>query len=68
MEGADQRFDVGGRPAARPLPYGLGDRVALVQQVALAHLRHVTGIDHTDGKNARTVLAGGHPPGRLESK
>ncbi|WP_059006693.1 alpha/beta hydrolase family protein [Streptomyces specialis] len=44
------------------------DRVALVQQVTLAYLRHVTGIDHTDWKNARTVLTGGHPLGRLESK
>ncbi|MEV8227162.1 alpha/beta fold hydrolase [Streptomyces sp. NPDC079167] len=44
------------------------DRVALVQQVTLAYLRHITGTDHTDWKNAETVLACGHPLGRLESK
>jgi predicted dienelactone hydrolase len=44
------------------------DRVALVQQVTLAYLRHVTGIDHSDWNNAQTVLAGGHPQGHLESK
>ncbi|MCA1220783.1 alpha/beta hydrolase family protein [Streptomyces sp. 8L] len=44
------------------------DRVALVQQVTLAYLRHVTGIDDTDWKTARTLLAEGHPLGRLESK
>ncbi|MFF5567440.1 alpha/beta hydrolase family protein [Streptomyces sp. NPDC012623] len=44
------------------------DRVALVQQVTLAYLRHVTGVDHTDWETARTVLAGTHPLGRLESK
>ncbi|MFR0359418.1 alpha/beta hydrolase family protein [Streptomyces sediminimaris] len=44
-------------------------RVALVQQVTLAYLRHVTGIDHTDWEAAQAVLAGGsHPLGRLESK
>jgi pimeloyl-ACP methyl ester carboxylesterase len=44
------------------------DRVALVQQVTLAYLRHVTGIDHTAWKNAQTVLSGSHPLGHLESK
>ncbi|MER6703062.1 chlorophyllase [Streptomyces fumanus] len=44
------------------------DRVALVQQVTLAYLRHVTGIDHTDWEHARTVLTGSHPLGHLESK
>ncbi|TXL86644.1 chlorophyllase [Streptomyces sp. IB2014 016-6] len=44
------------------------DRVALVQRVTLAYLRHVTGIDHTDWNNAQTVLAGGHPLGHLESR
>lgn len=44
------------------------DRVALVQQVTLAYLRHVTGIDHADWQTARTVLADTHPLGRLESK
>ncbi|MFB4420925.1 alpha/beta hydrolase family protein [Streptomyces sp. QL37] len=43
-------------------------RVALVQQVTLAFLRHVTGIDDADWETARTVLAGDHPLGRLESK
>ncbi|MFD7714591.1 alpha/beta hydrolase family protein [Streptomyces sp. NPDC059814] len=43
-------------------------RVALVQQVTLAYLRHVTGIDHADWEKARGVLADGHPLGRLESK
>ncbi|MBO3682517.1 chlorophyllase [Streptomyces sp. NEAU-YJ-81] len=43
-------------------------RVALVQQVTLAYLRHVTGIDHTDWETARAVLADAHPLGRLESK
>ncbi|QMU69653.1 chlorophyllase [Streptacidiphilus sp. P02-A3a] len=45
------------------------DRVALVQQVTLAYLRHVTGTDHTDWEAARLALADGtHPLGRLESK
>ncbi|MFI1735609.1 alpha/beta hydrolase family protein [Streptomyces acidicola] len=44
-------------------------RVALVQQVTLAYLRHVTGIDHTEWETAQAVLAGdSHPLGRLESK
>lgn len=44
------------------------DRVALVQQVTLAYLRHVTRIDPTDWNNARTALANGHALGHLESK
>jgi fermentation-respiration switch protein FrsA (DUF1100 family) len=43
-------------------------RVALVQQVTLAFLRHVTGIDHTDWETAQSVLADAHPLGQLESK
>ncbi|MFD7918069.1 alpha/beta hydrolase family protein [Streptomyces sp. NPDC059740] len=44
------------------------DRVALVQQVTLAYLRHVTGVDHADWERAQAVLGGGsHPLGRLES-
>ncbi|MBU8547579.1 chlorophyllase [Streptomyces sp. Babs14] len=45
------------------------ERVALVQQVTLAYLRHVTGVDDTDWETARAALAGDtHPLGRLESK
>ncbi|MET8361333.1 chlorophyllase [Micromonospora sp. NPDC005171] len=44
------------------------DRVALVQQVTLAYLRHITGIDSADWTNAQTVLTGSHPLGHLESK
>lgn len=44
------------------------DRVALVQQVTLAYLRHVTGIDSTDWHHARTALTGDHPLGHLTSK
>ncbi|WP_158892743.1 alpha/beta hydrolase family protein [Amycolatopsis anabasis] len=44
------------------------DRVALVQQVTLAYLRHVTEIDHNDWNNAQTVLTGDHPLGHLQSK
>ncbi|MFJ9742907.1 alpha/beta hydrolase family protein [Streptomyces sp. NPDC101166] len=44
------------------------DRLALVQQVTLAYLRHVTGIDHTDWNHAQTVLTGSHPLGHLEDK
>ncbi|MEV6260692.1 chlorophyllase [Streptomyces sp. NPDC051784] len=45
------------------------DRVALVQQVTLAYLRHVTGTNSTDWETARTVLVGhSHAAGRLESK
>lgn len=45
------------------------ERVALVRQVTLAYLRHVTGIDSSDWEAAQTTLAGdSHPLGRLESK
>ncbi|MEU3895321.1 chlorophyllase [Streptomyces sp. NPDC045251] len=45
------------------------ERVALVQQVTLAYLRHVTGVDDTDWETAQATLAGdAHPLGRLESK
>ncbi|MBM2619050.1 alpha/beta fold hydrolase [Actinoplanes sp. LDG1-06] len=44
------------------------DRVALVQQVTLAFLRHVTGIDSADWVTAHTVLTGSHPLGHLDSK
>ncbi|MFJ2379073.1 alpha/beta hydrolase family protein [Streptomyces sp. NPDC087769] len=43
-------------------------RVALVQQVTLAYLRHITGVDHTDWQMARSVLADAHALGRLDSK
>ncbi|MFF2940338.1 alpha/beta hydrolase family protein [Streptomyces niveus] len=43
------------------------DRVALVQEVILAYLRHITGIDHADWNNARAVLAD-HPLGHLDTK
>ncbi|MFF0224299.1 alpha/beta hydrolase family protein [Streptomyces sp. NPDC004629] len=45
------------------------ERVALVRQVTLAYLRHVTGTDHTDWEAAQAALSGdSHPLGRLESK
>ncbi|BBA95256.1 hypothetical protein RVR_47 [Actinacidiphila reveromycinica] len=45
------------------------DRLALVQHVTLAYLRHVTGTGDGDWDAARAELAGGsHPLGRLESK
>ncbi|MEV0385854.1 chlorophyllase [Nonomuraea sp. NPDC050643] len=45
------------------------ERVALVQQVTLVYLRHVTGVDSGGWEAARTTLAGdSHPLGRLESK
>ncbi|MFE3115633.1 alpha/beta hydrolase family protein [Streptomyces niveus] len=43
------------------------DRVALVQQVTLGYLRHITGIDHTDWNNAQAALTD-HPLGHLETK
>ncbi|SEM30271.1 hypothetical protein [Nonomuraea pusilla] len=44
-------------------------RVALVQQVTLACLRHVLGIDGSAWAAAQAALAGTrHPTGRLESK
>jgi hypothetical protein len=44
------------------------DRVALVRQVTLAYLRHVTGIDSADWTTAQAVLTSSHPLGHLESK
>ncbi|MFC9875625.1 alpha/beta hydrolase family protein [Nocardia salmonicida] len=44
------------------------DRVALIQQVTLAYLRHVAGIDRSGWTTAQTVLTPAHPLGRLESK
>ncbi|MCE0538602.1 chlorophyllase [Kineosporia rhizophila] len=44
------------------------DRVALVQQVTLAYLRHVTGIDSAAWITAQTVLTSSHPLGHLASK
>ncbi|MGK5533601.1 alpha/beta hydrolase family protein [Streptomyces sp. URMC 129] len=44
-------------------------RVALVQQVTLAYLRHVLGIDDSGWTAARSALApDAHPMGRLDSK
>jgi predicted dienelactone hydrolase len=44
-------------------------RVALVQRVTLAYLRHALGIDSSAWNAARATLADGrHPLGRLESK
>lgn len=43
-------------------------RVALVRQVTLAYLRHVTGINSADWTTAQTVLDSCHPLGHLESK
>ncbi|GAA2311084.1 chlorophyllase [Streptomyces kunmingensis] len=44
-------------------------RVALVQRVTWAYLRHALGIDSTAWAAARAALAGdAHPLGRLESK
>lgn len=44
-------------------------RVALVQQVTWAYLRHALGIDSTAWAAARKLLAeGAHPLGRLESR
>ncbi|MDJ1640563.1 alpha/beta hydrolase family protein [Streptomyces pakalii] len=43
------------------------DRVALVQQVTLAYLRHITGTDQTDWDNAQAALTE-HRLGHLESK
>ncbi|MFC8567313.1 hypothetical protein ACFUIW_16295 [Streptomyces sp. NPDC057245] len=40
-----------------------------LQQVTLAYLCHITGIDHTDWETAQAALAGdSHSLGRLESK
>ncbi|MFD2079145.1 Predicted dienelactone hydrolase [Actinopolymorpha cephalotaxi] len=44
-------------------------RVALIQQVTLAYLRHALGIDSTDWTAAQTSLGDHyHPLGRLESR
>jgi hypothetical protein len=44
-------------------------RVALIQRVTLAYLRHTLDIDSTAWTTARQHLSGGtHPLGRLESK
>lgn len=44
-------------------------RLALLQQVTSAYLRHALGVDSGDWNAARRALAGdGHPLGRLESK
>ncbi|WP_166847650.1 chlorophyllase/cutinase-like alpha/beta fold protein [Isoptericola sp. BMS4] len=45
------------------------DRLALVQQVTLTYLQHVTGEDQRGWETAKAALTGGtHPLGRLESK
>ncbi|MET7942582.1 alpha/beta fold hydrolase [Streptomyces sp. NPDC005302] len=46
------------------------DRVALVQQVTFAYLRHVTGIDSTGWEKTSSALTGeaAHRLGRLESQ
>ncbi|GAA2211748.1 hypothetical protein GCM10009850_072080 [Nonomuraea monospora] len=45
------------------------DRVALVQRVTLAYLRHVLGVDSSAWTAAQAELTGApHPMGRLESK
>ncbi|MEV4157746.1 chlorophyllase [Nocardia salmonicida] len=44
------------------------DRVALIQQLTLAYLRHVAGIEHSGWTRAQAVLTPTHPLGRLESK
>ncbi|MQY08893.1 alpha/beta hydrolase family protein [Actinomadura macrotermitis] len=45
------------------------ERVALVQQVTLAYLRHVLGLDSSTWTAAQAALTGAsHPMGRLESK
>ncbi|MFD4402427.1 alpha/beta hydrolase family protein [Nocardia sp. NPDC058499] len=43
------------------------ERVALVQAVTTAYLRHIFGIDSTGWKMAHESLAPNHPLGRLES-
>ncbi|WP_411114917.1 alpha/beta hydrolase family protein [Streptomyces sp. 029-5] len=44
------------------------ERVALVQRVTLAYLRHALGIDSSDWTATQKALADPHPLGRLESK
>ncbi|WP_280459915.1 alpha/beta hydrolase family protein [Nocardia carnea] len=43
------------------------ERVALIQAVTTAYLRHIFGIDSTGWKMAHESLAANHPLGRLES-
>ncbi|MFQ6397464.1 hypothetical protein ACLMAJ_28945 [Nocardia sp. KC 131] len=68
----DARYELGDRLTGQTGGVQTTDedpaRVALVQHVTLAFLRHVTGIDHTDWERAQSVLADAHPLGRLESK
>lgn len=44
------------------------ERVALLQQVTVAYLRHALGVDSAGWTAAKESLAGPHPLGRLESK
>ncbi|WP_169947311.1 chlorophyllase [Microbispora sp. H11081] len=45
------------------------ERVALLQRVTSAYLRHALGVDGSGWSAARTALAdGGHPLGRIESR
>ncbi|TDC19410.1 chlorophyllase [Streptomyces sp. 8K308] len=45
------------------------ERVAVLQRVTLAYLRHALGIDDADWTEVREALAkGAHPLGRIESK
>lgn len=44
------------------------ERVALLQQLTTAYLRHALAVDGTAWEQATTALAAGHPLGRLESK
>lgn len=44
------------------------ERVALLQQVTVAYLHHVLGIDRTGWAIAESALAKGHLLGRIESK
>ncbi|WP_328582016.1 alpha/beta hydrolase family protein [Streptomyces sp. NBC_00370] len=44
------------------------ERVALLQQVTVAYLRHALGIDSAGWTAVKESLAGPHPLGRLESK
>jgi predicted dienelactone hydrolase len=45
------------------------ERVALLQRVTWAYLRHALGVESSSWSAARTALAGGaHPLGRLESR
>lgn len=44
------------------------ERVALIQQVTVAYLRHALGVDSSGWAAAQKVFADRHPLGRLESK